>query len=84
MADYKPGEFGGWKLWTAEGQPLTPSLHIGYLPHRRNPSLYLIDDDGFIRPLAYFKSASDARLAYVILEKMIETKAVVREEGWNR
>jgi hypothetical protein len=56
-----------WHGWSFSNS----NLYIGELPGRKQVVLYtMVDDGSTIRPLAYFRSQEDARIALDCLDKL--------------
>jgi hypothetical protein len=57
-----------WHGWSFSDS----NLHVGELPGRKQVCLYTMTDGGStIRPLAYFRSREDARIALDCLDKLV-------------
>jgi hypothetical protein len=48
------------------------TLHIGYLPSRKSPALYLTTD-GTLKVLAYFRNDEAARIGLGWLDRLIDS-----------
>lgn len=62
--------------WSVRGR----SLHVGFLPGRKQPALYSVDG-GRVLPLAYFTSTAMAREALRIIDDLVLAKPMIEGAG---
>jgi hypothetical protein len=60
-----------WHGWTTKNR----SLHVGYLPGRKQPALYMTIG-GLLRPLAYFQTEDKAKEALSFMDDLVYSKHV--------